>query len=114
MTTPNFDSYWARKFQVKPLHHLYYFTEKTFKEIVKSAGLVPLRWRPLNRVRDLKALYISPNIKRGLISRALSIAFRLLPMRSFCIRLPLNDDLIMLAQRPRPETLNKESKGFRA
>ncbi|MEM4246842.1 MAG: class I SAM-dependent methyltransferase [Candidatus Woesearchaeota archaeon] len=100
ITTPNFGSRWARKFQIKPTDHLYYFTKRTLRMLVERAGLKVLMCLPLNRYRDLKALKYSISIKQCFLSRLFLGAMKLLPIRSCCIRLPLNDDIIIFAQKP--------------
>jgi 2-polyprenyl-3-methyl-5-hydroxy-6-metoxy-1,4-benzoquinol methylase len=100
ITTPNFASRWARKFQIKPTDHLYYFNKHTLRRIVERAGFKVLMCKPLNRYRDLKALEYSISIDRSILSWFFFKAMKLLPMRSLCIRLPFNDDLILFAQKP--------------
>ncbi len=112
ITTPNFASSWARKFQIKPTDHLYYFTAATFRQTVREAGLVPLRCVPINRLRDLKALEYSTSIEPGLLARLFFGMVKLIPTRAFCVRLPFKDDLLLFAQKPRrAEALNNEHKG---
>jgi len=100
ITTPNFASAWARKFQIKPTDHLYYFTVKTLKRTVRQAGLRTLKCVPINRVRDLKSLEFSTSIDKGLLAGLFFRLVSLVPGKSLCVRLPFKDDLLLFAQKP--------------
>ena len=100
ITTPDWDSSWARRFQIKPTDHLYYFTQKTLGMLIGKAGLEQIESYPINRVRDLKALEYSTSIDPGLLAKAFFFGVSLMPGKSLCVRLPFKDDILMLARKP--------------
>ena len=102
ITTPDFESFVARKFQVKPFEHLFYFTEKTLSNLLTRCGLHIEVLIHTTRRRDLKSVSLgTTRVGPGLQflingAQALGLVNALSWICAWLIR----DELFVLARRP--------------
>lgn len=101
ISTPDFDSAVARRFQVKPLEHLFYFTTRTLSRLVEAEGLRVVELRRTTRRRDLRSVLAGTTtlgpaerfVAKGVIALGLAGATSRLAARV------LRDELWVLACR---------------
>jgi 2-polyprenyl-3-methyl-5-hydroxy-6-metoxy-1,4-benzoquinol methylase len=56
LSTPNLESFWCKKFQLKPMEHLFLFSPKSLRRLLESLGLKIYHLQRTSRRRDLREL----------------------------------------------------------
>ena len=56
VSTPNLESFWCRKFQLKPEEHLFLFSSKNLRTLLERLGLKIYHLQRTSRRRDLREL----------------------------------------------------------
>jgi 2-polyprenyl-3-methyl-5-hydroxy-6-metoxy-1,4-benzoquinol methylase len=100
ISTPNVESAAARKLQVKPEEHIYYYSGETLSASLAKAGLQTVEMRTFDRYRNLTAMTHSTTC--GTLFQTLAPAFRLARrvLGDVVLRLPLRENLLAVARKP--------------
>lgn len=56
VSTPNLESFWCRKFQLKPVEHLFLFSSENLRKLLERLGLKIYHLQRTSRRRDLREL----------------------------------------------------------
>ena len=56
LSTPNLESFWCKKFQLKPVEHLFLFSSKNLTRLLERLGLKIYHLQKTSRRRDLREL----------------------------------------------------------
>jgi len=100
--TCNVDSYWSRKYQIKPMEHLLYFNTKTIKLACEKAGFTVVKCARSSHLRDI-ANMSKGTTKLGLgekIVMLMTRTFKLGKLISFLMSLVIIDELILIGKKP--------------
>ena len=66
VSTPNLASFWCRKFQLKPVEHLFLFSSENLRTLLERLGLKIYHLQKTSRRRDLRELnYSTTELGRG-------------------------------------------------
>lgn len=66
VSTPNLESFWCRKFQLKALEHLFLFSSENLRTLLERLGLKIYHLQKTSRRRDLRELkYSTTELGRG-------------------------------------------------
>ena len=101
ISTPDFDSLVARRFQVKPLEHLFYFTEDTLSRLLKQCGFQIELVMHTTRRRDLRGLLHHSTTPMGSTFRLamqFSIALGIADALSLATAQIVRDELFVIAR----------------
>jgi len=101
ISTPNIGGWAGRLLQIKPEEHLYYFTPATMQTLLRKAGLDVVGVKSLDRYHNITAMTHSTTLG-GLFKKLAPIfwlAHRL--FGDLVVKLPLRENLIAIARKPR-------------
>ena len=100
ISTPDFDNFIARKTQVKPLEHLYYFTKATLADTLRTAGFRVRYIKNFSRKRTLRSLVHSATSEQKAVGFLVNL-FRMLHLDALInpILSNLQDDLLAIATK---------------
>lgn len=56
LSTPNLESFWCKKFQLKPVEHLFLFSSENLRRLLERLGLKIYHLQRTSRRRDLRVL----------------------------------------------------------
>ena len=101
IVTPNFDSLVVRALQVKPLEHLFYFTESTLRRMLEGVGFKVLLILKTTRRRDIDSMNYGTTFKSPAMKWTLKLlaATRLSVILSWLLEKVVKDELLIIAQK---------------
>lgn len=103
ISTPNIDSWAARKFQIKPVEHLFYFDRRTLALALEKAGFRGVEVGVHDRYRSLAGLSESSTFKDSPLARSALRWTRKVVPASFSFRLPAGENLLAFARNGRSD-----------
>lgn len=101
IVTPNFDSFIAKLFHVKPIEHLFYFNCQTTKKILEDNGFRILLIKETTRKRDFNSLQFSTTFRspiKNLILKLL-IVTRASIIISLVLEKTAKDEIMAIGQK---------------
>ncbi len=94
LSTPDISKWLARKFQIKPGEHIFYFDKKTIRMILEMSGFRISKISNYTPYRNISALAHSSTFNQ---TSKKAIFSSLGKMGDIVIRMPLNDELYVVA-----------------
>ncbi|MFC2143112.1 class I SAM-dependent methyltransferase [Candidatus Aenigmatarchaeota archaeon] len=96
LSTPDISRWIARKTQVKPGEHLYYFNKSTIKNILEKTGFRVLMIKNYSPYRNFSAMSHSSTFSRT----SIKFFFKVIGMFGNAIfKLPIKDEIIVVAEK---------------
>lgn len=101
LVTPDFDSRVARALQIKPLEHLFYFTESTLTKMMVDAGFKIRLIKKTTRRRDIDSLKFGTTFSSPLVKFVLDLLSftRLSLPLGWLLEKVLRDEIILVAEK---------------
>lgn len=101
ISTPDYDKFGTKLFQVKPNEHLFYFTNETLKKILNATGFSILYMKNVSRYQSLNSLQHSSTFKDKKIKFIIEflIISRISKLIEPAILKMLHSDIFVLAKR---------------
>lgn len=102
IVTPDFDSYTARIFQIKPLEHILYFNSSSIKNMMLNFDVKTELLMKTTRKRSLKALVYSTTFsEKPLMKKFLKVLYfaGLDPIINFFTSQFIRDELLLIARK---------------
>ena len=103
VSTPNLESFWCRKFQLKPVEHLFLFSSENLRKLLERLGLKIYHLQRTSRRRDLRELnHSTTELGRGAkIMTAGLCQLRLDGVAAWLMDHLFRDELFVIARKSR-------------
>ncbi|MGD8705611.1 MAG: class I SAM-dependent methyltransferase [Syntrophobacterales bacterium] len=103
VSTPNLESFWCRKFQLKPEEHLFLFSSENLRTVLERQGLKIYHLQETSRRRDLRELnHSTTELGRGAkIMLAGLCRLRLDGVSAWLMDRLFRDELLVIARKSR-------------
>jgi len=97
ISTPNISSWLARKFQIKPNEHLFYFNEKTLGRMVEKNGFKIITINSYSPYRNLSLLSYSSTFMARKTKKIFNIIKKL--FGDLIVKLPFRDEIFVIVRK---------------
>jgi 2-polyprenyl-3-methyl-5-hydroxy-6-metoxy-1,4-benzoquinol methylase len=107
LSTPNLESFWCRKFQLKPVEHLFLFSSENLCTLLERLGLKIYHLQRTSRRRDLRELnHSTTELGRGVkIMIAGFCGLRIDGVAAWLMDHLFRDELLVIARKSRRAAL---------
>jgi 2-polyprenyl-3-methyl-5-hydroxy-6-metoxy-1,4-benzoquinol methylase len=98
VSTPNYDSWLCKLFQLKPTEHLFLFNDRSMSYMLEQIGLTLVATHPFDRYRNISAMFESTTFD-GLpsLQAAFKTLHRVVPQLP--VRIPGGENIVAVARR---------------
>jgi 2-polyprenyl-3-methyl-5-hydroxy-6-metoxy-1,4-benzoquinol methylase len=103
LSTPNLESFWCKKFQLKPVEHLFLFSSENLRKLLERLGLKIYHLQRTSRRRDLRELNHSTTEVGGgvkIMNSGLRL-FKLDGVAAWLMDHLFRDELLVIARKRR-------------